>query len=136
MHTYAVIDNKGVITNIIVTEVLVKDTATEINIDDAPWLRIGDPIDRPNPTPDANEIIGKRLDRLDGMFESIEKEQFRSLCSIVNASLTGKERSSKDENLFLYYEKKKAALRGCYPVEADGTEEEWLNSVIEKIRSA
>lgn len=128
MHTYAVIDKTGRILDIISVKEVVPDTTDTVNIDDTPWLKVGDYIDNPNPI-NANTIINKRIDVLDNMFQSIEKEQFRSLCQIMAAQLTGQEIDPKDKEFFLDYENQKRILRQVYPIDAQGEDQDWLNSI-------
>lgn len=128
MHTYAVIDKTGRILDIISVKEVVPDTTDTVNIDGTPWLKVGDYIDNPNPI-NANTIINKRIDVLDNMFQSIEKEQFRSLCQIMAAQLTGQEIDPKDKEFFLDYENQKRILRQVYPIDAQGEDQDWLNSI-------
>ena len=132
MYKYAIINNQGIITNITVKDDMEKDTADCVNIDDSPWLKIGDYIDTPNPE-NANAIINRRIDILDSMFRQIEAEQFRSVCQIMAAQLAGTDVDPKDKELFLEYETKKQILRKAYPITADGTSQEWIETVQQRM---
>lgn len=112
MYRYATLIGEGQINNIIVYDSLVPDTSVCVNIDDSPWLQIGDMIDTPKPTavtPKTTWQINKEL--FDGYLDYLDRLQSRPLASIIVAQSNQQEPNATDVEQLTKYEERKKYLR-------------------------
>lgn len=112
MYRYATLIGEGQINNIIVHDILVPDTPTCVNIDDSPWLQIGDMIDTPKPTvttPKTTWQTNKEL--FDSYMDYLDKLQNRPLASIIVAQSNQQEPDAIDVEKLAKYEERKKYLR-------------------------
>lgn len=135
MHRYAMLDERGIVENIVLYSDHVFDTPTLINIDEQPWVKIGKAIDDPSLKETPNDVIERRMKWLDERFERIEKKQFRSVCNLLKAQRDIQAANPEDEEIFEQCEREKAAYRSLYPItDSSGEDYEWQMKVLEKVR--
>lgn len=112
MYRYATLIGEGQINNIIVRDILVPDTPTCVNIDDSPWLQIGDMIDTPKPTPVTPKTTWQTNKELfDNYMDYLDKLQNRPLASIIVAQSNQQEPDATDIEKLAKYEERKKYLR-------------------------
>lgn len=135
MNRYAIIDDYNMITNIVVLDqdIAVHDV-NYVNINDKPWLSIGMNIEDINPDMDASSIIKKKDSHLKTLFSDVEREQFRSVCSIISSILKNEPVNETDKKVFLSCEDRKEILRSYSLITADPPYEEWLFEIMKKIQ--
>lgn len=125
MYRYAILIGEGQIENIITYDTRIPDTPTCVNITDSPWLRIGDMLDTPEPSPSYSPKTTWQVNNevFDNYMEYLDKLQNRPLASIIAAQSKQEEPNAADVAKLTLYEDRKNYLREQRTSLLDGSTE-------------
>jgi len=133
-YIYAEVDTRGVITNFTVWTTVQKETDTFKNVTGKLWLRVGDKVDKPQPT-EEEIVLAQRQKFFADYMTYLDMLQIRPLASITNAQLLKKTPDPEDVAKLSELELKKKVWRENRAYLLTVSEDTWSECIEAKLSS-
>lgn len=133
-YIYAEVDTRGVITNFTVWTTVQKETDTFKNVTGKLWLRVGDKVDKPQPT-EEEIVLAQRQKFFADYMTYLDMLQIRPLASITNAQLLKKTPDPEDVAKLSELELKKKVWRENRAYLLTVSEDTWPECIEAKLSS-
>lgn len=133
-YIYAEVDTRGIITNFTVWATVQEETDTFKNVTGKLWLRVGDKVDKPQPT-EEEIMLAQREKFFADYMAYLGMLQTRPLASIINAQLLKKTPDPEDVAKLSELELKKKVWRENRAYLLTVSEDTWVDYIESKLSS-